>query len=122
MGRHFTDVHRDFAADHAFLRRRKRRKLDHDSLKPLGFHTFNYGHYGQVVPGLLKLEIVSCDGGEYQRDPMALYRPENLLRNDRSVYCTRSAECHLVLRHQGETSFSISKIVIKAPENGYTAP
>lgn len=117
-----NDAQRSVVVDHLFLRQRKRRKLDHDSAKPTGCHTKPYGYYGQVEPGLLRMEIVSCDGGDYPRDPMALYRAENVLRNDRSVYCTRSSQCNLLLRHQDEIIFTINKITIKAPENGFTAP
>lgn len=117
-----NDAHRSVVVDHMFLRQRKRRKLDHDSIKPTGFHSKPYGYYGQVEPGLLRMEIVSCDGGDYPRDSMALYRAENVLRNDRSVYCTRAAQCNLLLRHQDGIVFTIKKITIKAPEHGFTAP
>ncbi|KAJ9663916.1 hypothetical protein H2201_005398 [Coniosporium apollinis] len=101
--------------------RLKRRKLDHDS-NDTGFQAFKYGYFGQVVPGRLKMEIVSCDGGEYSADSTALYRAENVLRNDKSVYCTKSSRCNLVLGHQGETTFDLQKLVIKAPGRGFTAP
>lgn len=101
--------------------RLKRRKLDHDS-SDTGFQAVKYGYFGQVVPGRLKMEIVSCDGGEYSADSTALYRAENVLRNDKSVYCTKSSRCNLVLGHQGETTFDLQKLVIKAPGRGFTAP
>lgn len=99
--------------------RAKRRKLN-DGLLPKDFGP-NYGYRGQVVPGPLRMEIVSCDGGlhEYGKDN---YRPENVLRNDLSVYCTRSSKCNLVLRHKGDAPFCLSKLVIKAPQTGFTAP
>lgn len=105
-------------------RRAKRRKLDNDplSVKYKGF--FLYGYRGQVVPGRLRMEIVRCDGGphsdaaRYGRE----YCAENVLRDDKSVYCTPSSRCNIFLRHQGETSFCLSKLVIKAPERGFTAP
>jgi len=53
---------------------------------------------------------------------MALYRPENILKNDQSVYCTKSANCNILLRHRGDTTFSLERLVIKAPERGFTAP
>ncbi|OCL14771.1 hypothetical protein AOQ84DRAFT_280359 [Glonium stellatum] len=103
-------------------RRTKRRKLEHENA-PQNFEGFKYGHFGQVVPGRLKMEMVSCDGGEYSEDPaLALYRPENVLKNDKSVYCTKSSRCNILLKHQGETTFCLEKIVIKAPERGFTAP
>jgi hypothetical protein len=111
----------------AHRRLNKRRKLEHDANANLGFPGFLYGHRGQVVPGQLKMEIVGCDGGEYApRDPSAIsrenYRAENVLRDDKSVYCTKSPRCNLMLRHQGEALFHLDSIVIKAPELGYTAP
>ncbi|KAL8944430.1 MAG: hypothetical protein Q9216_000481 [Gyalolechia sp. 2 TL-2023] len=99
--------------------RAKRRKLNNGLLtKEFGP---NYGHRGQVVPGPLRMEIVFCDGGlhEYGKDK---YRPENVLRNDLSVYCTRSSKCDLVLRHEGGAPFCLQKIIVKAPETGFTAP
>lgn len=104
-------------------RRAKRRKLDCDSLAE-GFGGFTYGYRGQVVPGPLKMEIESCDGGlhadaaRHGRE----YWPENILRNDKSVYCTDRSKCNIVVRHQGKTAFCLTKLVIKAPERGFTAP
>ncbi|KAL8927989.1 MAG: hypothetical protein Q9208_002064 [Pyrenodesmia sp. 3 TL-2023] len=107
------------AVNEANRQRAKRRKLN-DGLLAKSFGP-NYGYRGQVVPGPLRMEIVFCDGGlhEYGKDK---YRPENVLRNDLSVYCTRSSKCDLVLRHEGGAPFSLSKLVIKAPETGFTAP
>lgn len=99
--------------------RAKRRKLDSDDRRGEGF---TYGHYGQVVPGLLKMEIASCDGGVYYDDGTDLSsRPSNVLVDDSSVYSTRQSRCNLVLRHRGETPFCVKKIVIKAPKEGYDA-
>lgn len=110
---------REAAVNEVNSQRAKRRKLN-DGLLAKNFGP-NYGYRGQVVPGLLRMEIVFCDGGlhEYGKDK---YRPENVLRNDLSVYCTRSSKCDLVLRHEGGAPFSLSKLVIKAPETGFTAP
>ena len=104
-------------------RRAKRRKLDSDSLAE-GFKGFSYGYRGQVVPGPLKMEIESCDGGlhadaaRHGRE----YWPENVLRNDKSVYCTDRSNCNIIMHHQGQTAFCLTKLVIKAPERGFTAP
>ncbi|KAI9799689.1 MAG: hypothetical protein M1825_004424 [Sarcosagium campestre] len=104
-------------------RRSKRRKLESDS-SAKGFSNVRYGHFGQVEPGPLSLEIVSCDGGNYSdaRGEDRLYRAENVLMNDSSVYSTKSSRCNLVLRQQGETPFSLKKLVIRAPQCGFTAP
>lgn len=101
--------------------RAKRRKLDSDD-KREGTQGFSYGHHGQVVPGALKMEIASCDGGTYSEPNGDSSWPENVLINDSSVYCTQSDRCNLVLRHQGETPFCLKKIVIRAPKAGFDAP
>jgi hypothetical protein len=67
------------------------------------------------------MEIVSCDGGIFQGNDTS-YSAENVLRNDNSVYCTKSNRCNLVIRHQGGTVFSLKELVIKAPHSGFTAP
>ncbi|KAL3428091.1 hypothetical protein PVAG01_01600 [Phlyctema vagabunda] len=103
-------------------RRAKRRKLDTDKLDS-GFTGFSYGKYGQVEPGPLKMEIVSCDGGIFEAGPIEVdYSAENVLKSDDSVYCTKGNRCNLVLRHQGATAFCLKELVIKAPGSGYTAP
>lgn len=101
-------------------RRRKRRKLDSDD-KREGIRGFSYGHFGQVVPGTLGMEIASCDGGRYEVTGESSW-PENVLTNDSSVYCTKSDRCNLILRHRGETPFCLNKLVIRAPKTGYDAP
>ena len=98
--------------------RAKKRKLDGD-MKPLS--GFSYGHYGQVVPGPLRMEIVNCDGGELLEHSDTAY-PENVLIPDSSVYCTKSDRCNIILRHQGEMPFELKKLVIKAPKSGFDAP
>lgn len=103
-------------------RRAKRRRLDGDPY-PMDFTPFSYGYRGQVFPGALRMEIVSCDGGLHADSRLGReYCPENILRNDRSVYCTDSSKCNIIMRHRGETTFCLRKIVIKAPERGFTAP
>jgi hypothetical protein len=101
-------------------RRIKRRKLDSDRLST-GFTGFHYGKYGQVEPGQLTMEIVSCDGGIYADDGQQ-HAAENILRNDSSVYCTSGPRCNIVLRHQGATVFTLKELVIKAPRSNYTSP
>ncbi|KAK4218013.1 hypothetical protein QBC37DRAFT_413775 [Rhypophila decipiens] len=100
-------------------RRVKRRKLDSDRVLP-SFKGFRYGKYGQVEPGQLKMEIVSCDGGLYS-DELS-YAAENILKNDATVYCTKGNRCNIVLRHQGATVFSLKELVIKAPGSDYSSP
>jgi hypothetical protein len=102
-------------------RQSKRRKLAHDGDLPSNA-PIKYGWEGQVDPGDLKLEIVSCDGGDYGPPEHTGFRAENVLRNDFSVYCSRSAMCNILFRHQGETIFHLDTFVVKAPESGFTAP
>ena len=105
-------------------RRAKRRKLDSDPLSTGHLRGFSYGYRGQVVSGPLKMEIVHCDGGLHTEAARhgRKYWLENVLRNNKSVYCTNNNKCNLVLRHTGETTFCLKKLVIKAPETGFSAP
>jgi len=113
----------EYSGEAEHNRRAKRRKLDSDKLDST-FVGFSYGRYGQVEPGKLKMEIVSCDGGIFvdHGGNFANYSAENVLKNDSSVYCTKSNRCNLVLRHQGATVFSLKELIIKAPHSGNTAP
>lgn len=104
-------------AGEAATNRAKRRKLDS------GGHP-RYGYRGEVVPGPLQMKILCCDGG-YHQDGISqgrAYGEDNILRNNKSVYCTHKNRCNIVLCHQGETPFAVKKIVIKAPPRGYTSP
>ena len=120
------DVNRRESPSEAEInRRRKRRKIDHaDRSLYLGNLGFRYGHKGSVVPGPLQMEIESCDGGIISQLSMhgQLYAPENVLRNDQRVYCTHQNRCNLILKHKGGATFSLTKLVIKSPESGFTAP
>ncbi|KAF9874027.1 hypothetical protein CkaCkLH20_08399 [Colletotrichum karsti] len=100
-------------------RRVKRRKLDSEKASQ-AFKGFRYGWYGQVEPGQLKMEIMSCDGGLFENAPS--YAHENILRDDKTVYCTQSNRCNIVLKHQGCTAFSLKELVIKAPASNYSSP
>ncbi|KAF2012771.1 hypothetical protein BU24DRAFT_319395, partial [Aaosphaeria arxii CBS 175.79] len=103
-------------------RRTKRRKLDHDPLRG-PYDGFRYGYKGQVVAGRLKMEIVSCDGGEYGKaNQSGLYNIHNVLKNDKSVYCSERSRCNLLLKHIGDMPFTLEKVVIRAPDRGFTAP
>lgn len=104
-------------------RRTKRRRLGSPPptliRKPI-----KYGYHGQVETGRLKLELVSCDGGEH-RDPKCagLYLgPENLLRNDKSVYCSETRSVTIIVRHTDDTPFCLDKLHIVGPEHGFSAP
>ena len=101
--------------------RAKRRKLDVDDNNRIT-PAFRYGHKGQVVPGKLKMQIVSCDGGQYTEPNGDSSWANNVLDDDSTVYCTKSNRCNMVLGHLGNMPFSLSKIVIKAPRTDFDAP
>ncbi|KAG2237023.1 hypothetical protein INT48_001790 [Thamnidium elegans] len=76
---------------------------------------------------MLDFDVVSDDGGQYG----AMYGIENILSNDGSVYCSgRKGVVNILSQYCGfvesglisDTSCSISKMVIKAPQHGFTAP
>ena len=104
-----TNRPHDFPDDNV---RSKRRKIDSHRLVP-SFKGFRYGKYGQVEPGQLQMEIVSCDGGMFSNE--SSYSADNILKMDSSVYCTKGNRCNIVLRHQGATVFTLSELIIKAP-------
>lgn len=107
----------DFPDDNV---RSKRRKIDSNRLVP-SFKGFRYGKYGQVEPGQLQMEIVSCDGGMFSNE--SSYAAENILKDDNSVYCTKGNRCNIVLRHQGATVFTLEELIIKAPASmNYSHP
>ncbi|KAF2639046.1 hypothetical protein P280DRAFT_403648 [Massarina eburnea CBS 473.64] len=104
-------------------RQSKRRKLAHDDRLAPEYDGFKYGYKGQVVAGRLQMSIISCDGGEHDKhNSERLYRAQNVLHNDKSVYCSENSECNLLLKHRGEAPFCLEKIVIRAPDRGFTAP
>jgi hypothetical protein len=116
---------RALADDSETTRQAKRRKLEHGSDQVSPWDGFKYGAKGQLVPGRLKMEIVSCDGGEYvsDQDPYyGLHSVQHVLKNDKSVYCSARSRCNLLLKHIGEMPFTLEKVVIRAPNRGYTAP
>ncbi|KAK2593409.1 hypothetical protein QQS21_008897 [Conoideocrella luteorostrata] len=92
----------------------KRRKIDSNPLVPSS-KGFRYGRYGQVEPGQLQMEIVSCDGGMFSNE--SSYAAENILKDDNSVYCTKGNRCNIVLRHQGAMVFTLEELTIKAPSS-----
>lgn len=107
----------DYTEDH---RRSKRRKLDSDKRTSTS-KPFRYGKYGQVEPGQLRMEIVSCDGGMFSNE--SSYAAENILKNDNTVYCTKGNRCNIVLRHQGGTPFTLQELIIKGPTSmNYSHP
>jgi len=104
-------------------RQPKRRKLDHEPAPASEYDGFKYGYKGQIARGRLRMEVFSCDGGEYESDSQGrLYKVQNVLSNDKSVYCSESASCNLLLKHIGEAPFCLERIVIRAPDRGFTAP
>lgn len=112
-----------YDVDSGRSRRSKRRRLGSPPptliRKPI-----KYGYHGQVETGRLKLELVSCDGGEH-RDPKCagMYLgPENILRNDKSVYCSERRSVTIIIRHADDTPFCLDKLHVVGPEHGFSAP
>jgi hypothetical protein len=110
---------------HELARQPKRRKLHHDKRASSEYKYHKYGYEGQTVSTRLKMEVASCDGGEYVDDMSnteRLYKVQNVLRNDKSVYCSQSSSCNLLLKHASDAPFCLEKVVIRAPNRGFTAP
>lgn len=110
------------SSEEARRRRPKRRKLDTElslSARP----PIKYGHFGQVEPGRLKLEIISCDGGEKRdpRHPSTYLGALNILKHDKSVYCSERPSSGIVLRHADDRPLCLEKLFISGPEHGFTA-
>lgn len=72
----------------------------------------------------MKLELVSCDGGEHidPRHPAQFLGVKNVLRHDKSVYCSERPSTSIVLRHADDTPFCLEKLHVVGPEHGFTAP
>ncbi|KAI9491142.1 hypothetical protein BDB00DRAFT_789799 [Zychaea mexicana] len=88
---------------------------------------------------VLDFDIVMDDGGQYRYeyddgddDGSSLFGVENILQNDDSVYCSgRSGTINILMQYCGsavnnpvmaDKSCVISQIVIKSPQQGFTAP
>lgn len=115
---------REYAGEAETNRSFKRRRLDAPPPQPKTVPV-DYGYYGQVEPGKLNMEIEFCDGGTYSEGSageIAMYGAANVLKNDASVYSTKSSRCNLVLKHEGGRPFCLKELIIKAPPRGYTAP
>lgn len=102
----------------------KRRRIDGPNLNLRAHPPFIYGQYGQVEPGPLKMEILTCDGGELadHRNLQVYLGPENVLKTNQSVYCSSIASINMLMRHADTTPFCIDKIHIVGPEHGFDAP
>ncbi|RMZ85974.1 hypothetical protein DV737_g218, partial [Chaetothyriales sp. CBS 132003] len=99
--------------------RAKRRKLDDGSYDDQP-KALTYGHKGQVVPGQLRLELVSCDGREYADPRMPVNSwPQTVLEDNVSAYCPNSNRCNMLFKHSSGMPFALTKIVIKVPRSGY---
>jgi len=101
----------------------KRRRLNAQSPPPAK-KAHKYGHYGQVEPGRLRMEIVSNDGGEH-KDPMKpsiFLGADNVLKTDKSVFCSERESAGILLRHADETPFCLEKLHIAGPAHGFSAP
>ncbi|KAK3673568.1 hypothetical protein LTR78_006472 [Recurvomyces mirabilis] len=111
-------------SDSAQGRRSKRRKLDGEDGAVTSTPAIKYGHFGQVEPGTLKLDLISCDGGEHvdPRSPGLYLGVKNVLQHNKSVYCSERPTANIILKHADDTVFDLEKLHIVAPEHGFTAP
>ncbi|KAK4569736.1 hypothetical protein LTR86_002704 [Recurvomyces mirabilis] len=111
-------------SDSAQGRRSKRRKLDGEDGAVTLTPPIKYGHFGQVEAGTLKLDLISCDGGEHvdPRSPGLYLGVKNVLQHNKSVYCSERPTANIILKHADDTVFDLEKLHIVAPEHGFTAP
>ena len=101
----------------------KRRRLNADSPPPAK-KPHKYGYYGQVETGRLRLEIISNDGGERKDpgNPGIFLGADNMLKMDKSVFCSERTSASILLRHADETAFCVERLHIAGPEHGFSAP
>jgi len=92
---------------------RKRRKRDADPVERREIP--QYGFAGRVVPGRLQMQVLTCDGGEHRPIDRGDLQVENILLDDETTYCSESPKCNIVLKHRGETPFSLTRLVIRNP-------
>ena len=118
---HFHSSESSEAEEDTRPRHAKRRKLNHHNV-PAETKSYKYGHYGQVEPGRLKLDLYSCDGGVLNERGPIYYGEHNILKHDQSVYCSKTPKCNIILRHHDRTDFCLEKLYIVAPNSGFTAP
>lgn len=72
---------------------------------------------------LIRMEILSCDGGSLDFDDCGRHNAENLLVDNLLVYCTAKMEnVNILLRGSGARPFTLTRAVIKAPQRNFTSP
>lgn len=76
------------------------------------------------MPGKLRLEIISNDGGEHfdHRNPDINLGADNVLSLDASVYCSERKTSSIMFRQQDRGLFSLVTFHAVAPKLGFTAP
>lgn len=101
--------------------RRKRRRIE-APMAAEEYPRIEYGYHGQVKAGRLKMHVVTADGSitSAVNDPYSSRvgqgMADNVLIDDPTTYNSKSPRCNIVLSHQGETNFTLDKLVIKAPK------
>lgn len=92
--------------------RSKRRKLD-DGTYEKQSKALQYGWKGQVVPGQLRLDVISCDGDDRpsKEDDVS---PLNFLQDSPKSYVTKKNRCTVLLKHQGGMPFALTQLMIKS--------
>ena len=110
----------EYAGEAEMNRQRKRKRLASWDIS--AHHYPPYGHKGQVVPGLLKLDVVDVNTHEGNTCKDANYQA-HILRRNWSIFATQTDHCDVILAHKGRVPFSVSKVVIKVPTTTtYRAP
>lgn len=74
---------------------------------------------GQLQDATLPFVAVASDGGSFSEE----YGAENLLRDDSTVYCSeKNSGINLVLSLGDNCSFTVTRVDIRAPHEGFTSP
>ncbi|OBZ90660.1 hypothetical protein A0J61_01293 [Choanephora cucurbitarum] len=96
-------------------------------LSEKAFDTSSLLKENEEAHDILDFEIMCNDGGRFGE----MYGIENVLLNDGSVYCSgRKGTVNILVRYCGfiqsgliaDTNCSITKMVLKAPQHGFSAP
>lgn len=101
--------------------RRKRQRVGEPSASLIP--GVEYGWEGRVVPGKLTMDVVSVAPGQSHSDPLFHIRDFDFGRvlhnTDPPPYVSGSSALNIVLRHRGETTFSLDRLNITVPKESF---
>ncbi|GLD91657.1 hypothetical protein PINS_up000190 [Pythium insidiosum] len=100
---------------------RPRPELPLHAVRPAGVsENSNVSSSSDIQVGkLLQMQVRLCDGGEFS----ASHAARNCLTDDSSVFSSaKGANVNLVLRHELDTPFCLSYLVLRGPGPGYSSP